>query len=217
MPGWGHSPTTGNEDPEVSNTRINAAKTCGDIVSVFAYSRFNNSAECSCGWDGRRRWLRAHATIDALEHGHQSEGCQPDWPLVRHVEPPVDSRLRAWVWAPILIFAAILGGGLLAPDAHADNPTDIPGCVTAPWGFLGSQLRILCDSPLRPDGSWDRLRMVVIPAHHVPFTCNTYGGSYYSSTTCNGGYDVDLQKVSQETYPVNPEIVLGDEPGWIAH
>jgi hypothetical protein len=92
------------------------------------------------------------------------------------------------------------------PPAHAS-----PGCETIPWGFLGSQKRTLCDGPMLPDGSWERGRVVWVPAHQVPFTC-TYGR--YSST-CSGGYFVNETTISQESYFVRPETVLPDEPGYL--
>ena len=37
-----------------------------------------------------------------------------------------------------------------ATPAHA-----IPAnCQAVPWGFLGSQVRAICDGPILPDGSW---------------------------------------------------------------
>jgi hypothetical protein len=95
---------------------------------------------------------------------------------------------------------------VFAPPASAK-----PGCESVPWGFLGGQTRTLCDGPMLADGSWMRARVVWVPAHQVPFTC-TYG-SYSSS--CSGGYFVDESVVSVEKYPVRPETVLPDEPGYL--
>lgn len=113
--------------------------------------------------------------------------------------------------------AALAIAGAAAPHAKADGlngPTSL-GCTaqTDLWGFLGSQRRTLCDWPARPDGSWTRERLVWIPEHDVPFTCDTYGGRYSSHTTCGGGYHVDVTQVSDEAYPVTPDTVLPDEPG----
>lgn len=93
----------------------------------------------------------------------------------------------------------------LAPQAQAITP----GCESVPWGFLGSQVRVICDGPILPDGSWNRARAVVVLAHQVPFRCSY---SRYSSS-CSGGYFVDDRYVSDEVYPVRPETVLPDEPG----
>lgn len=95
---------------------------------------------------------------------------------------------------------------MCAPSASA-----APGCESVPWGFLGSQLRTLCDGPMLADGSWMRARVVWVPAHQVPFRC-TY--SRYSSS-CSGGYFVDDSVISAEEYPVRPETVLPDEPGYL--
>jgi hypothetical protein len=103
--------------------------------------------------------------------------------------------------------AAAASTVLLAPVAGAAPA----GCESVPWGFLGSQTRTLCDGPMLGDGSWMRARVVWVPAHQVPFTCS-YGR--YSSS-CSGGYFVDDRIVSQERYPVRPETVLPDEPGYL--
>lgn len=105
---------------------------------------------------------------------------------------------------------AILAGSIIGTGvAKADT---VPGCESVPWGFLMSQTRTICDGPIRPDGSWDRGRMIWVPAHQVPFRC-TY--SSYSSS-CSGGYFVDDRVISKEFYPVNPGIVLPDEPGHLS-
>lgn len=101
--------------------------------------------------------------------------------------------------------ALVLGGtGLAAtaPPAHAD------GCQTVPWGFLGSQKRTICDGPLRADGSWDRTRTIWWPSYWVRGWCS--GSAYYMS--CTPGYWMPPGG-NQETYPVNPDNVLPDEPG----
>jgi len=95
-----------------------------------------------------------------------------------------------------------------APIANADVQ---PGCESVPWGFLGSQTRSICDGPILADGSWVRYRMVWVPAHQVPVS--TYCGTYSCSTS--GGYYVNEQIVSKEKYPVRPETVLPNEPGWL--
>ena len=97
---------------------------------------------------------------------------------------------------------AVIGVGA-APPATADPMP--PNCVNDPIGIFKAKQRLICDTPLRPDGSWSRERVFWIPAHQVPFT------SYSSS--CSGGYFVDLSVESDETYVVTPDTVLGDEPG----
>ena len=64
---------------------------------------------------------------------------------------------------------------------------------------------------MQPDGSWTRFRMVWVPAHFVPVTCSS--GTYYSS--CSGGYQVGDSINAKETYPVQADTVLPDEPGWL--
>jgi hypothetical protein len=100
-----------------------------------------------------------------------------------------------------------------APDyAHSTRPG--ANCKTEPWGFLGSQRRTLCDTPVAGDGSWSRERTIWTPAHMTSSYC--YGGSsdrFYGSGICTGGYFVDQKLISNETYPVRPDTVLPDEPG----
>ena len=104
--------------------------------------------------------------------------------------------------------AAIMFMISCAPIANSDVQ---PGCESVPWGFLGSQTRSICDGPLHADGSWIRYRMVWVPAHEVPIrtSCSTY------SCTTSGGYYVNEQIISKEKYPVRPETVLPNEPGWL--
>ncbi|AKF15254.1 hypothetical protein SEA_SHEDLOCKHOLMES_77 [Mycobacterium phage ShedlockHolmes] len=115
---------------------------------------------------------------------------------------------RAALLASFGAFAA--AAVLHAPQASADPGH--PECQTVPWGFLGSQKRSLCDSPVRADGSWDRERLVWVPAHNVPLR-TTCSGSYSITCTTTGGYFVDTAIVTDETYPVTPDTVLPDEPG----
>ena len=112
------------------------------------------------------------------------------------------SRSSALTLAAVTAAATVI----FAPSASAK-----PGCESLPWGFLGSQVRTLCDGPMLADGSWFRARVIWVPAHQVPFTCNY---SRYSSS-CTGGYFVDESVVSAEKYPVRPETVLPDEPGYL--
>ena len=112
----------------------------------------------------------------------------------------------AWLAVFLFVVAAIVGHNLARAAAQAD-------CQSVPWGFLGSQTRTLCDTPLAPDGSWTRRRTIWVPAHQVPIVTHCYGGPYSSSCTTTGGGYVGDVIISQEEYPVNPAIVLQDEPG----
>jgi hypothetical protein len=103
--------------------------------------------------------------------------------------------------------------GAATPVAHAD-PFGVPGmgCETVRWGFLGlTQKRSICDSPRYADGHWDRTRIIWSPAHYV--AASSYCGTY--SCTYSEGYNVDTQIYGKETYPVNDDDVLPDEPGWL--
>lgn len=107
-----------------------------------------------------------------------------------------------------LLLASVLIGGSIGFAARA-KAEPVSGCESAPWGFLGSQVRGICDGMIQADGGWNRARVIMVPAHQVPFRC-TY--SRYSSS-CSGGYFVDDRIISTEVYPVYPETVLPDEPG----
>ena len=114
------------------------------------------------------------------------------------------------------LIATVVGGSLVSGaayllPAHANADASGAGCQTVLWGFLGSQRRTLCDSPIGPDGSWTRERAVWTPAHYVPISC--YGYYYFS---CTGGYAVSQSINSDETYPVTADTVLPDEPGHLA-
>jgi hypothetical protein len=96
--------------------------------------------------------------------------------------------------------------------AHSARPD--ANCRTEPFGFLGSQRRTLCDGPISKDGSWTRERTIWAPAHRRMSTCYSTS-STHDFGLCSGGYWVDQQLISNETYPVRPDTVLPDEPGHV--
>ncbi len=120
-----------------------------------------------------------------------------------------------------LVRAAILGASALALGttvaanqvavAHASPvPAD---CQQQAWGFLGSKTRLICDGPIRPDGSWMRTRIIGIPAHYAYPSSSCSGGEYYSYCTYYPGGYVPEQDSDNETYVVRQDTVLADEPG----
>ena len=127
--------------------------------------------------------------------------------------------------AGAVLAAAITATGVgLAATSHADagepnfGTPPTANCKTEPWGFLGSQRRTLCDGPISADGSWTRQRTIWAPPHFTSSFCTSSPGSYsgrnsYSGTNCSGGYYVDQRLISSDTYPVQPDTVLPDEPG----
>lgn len=127
-----------------------------------------------------------------------------DWALCRRPKDRERNALAAMAAFTVLLAYAL--GASCAP-AHAD-PIG-PNCDTVLWGFLGSQRRTVCDTPKNAAGEWTRTRTIWTPAHYVPFRC-TY--SSYSST-CWGGYQVDMAINDQDRYPVTDATVLPDEPG----
>lgn len=104
--------------------------------------------------------------------------------------------------------AAVVSAIALAPPAQAYPDV---GCESIRWGFLGSQVRTICDGPQQPDGGWMRARVVWTPAHYVPLRC--YSSAY--SGSCTGDYYVDESVQAKETYLVFPYNVLQGEPGWL--
>ena len=121
--------------------------------------------------------------------------------------------------AGAVLAAAITATGVgLAATSQADagepnfGTPPTANCKTDPWGFLGSQRRTLCDGPISADGSWTRQRTIWAPPHFTSTFCSSFG-SGHSSTSCSGGYYVDQRLISSDTYPVQPDTVLPDEPG----
>lgn len=95
---------------------------------------------------------------------------------------------------------------LCAPRAHSSPEVPI-GCQSVPWGLLGSQTRTLCDGPIFPDGSWNRLRVVSWDERYIPLSCYSF--------SCTGGYTRAAGTSDKEMYKVTPDTVLQDEPGHI--
>jgi hypothetical protein len=107
-----------------------------------------------------------------------------------------------------LVTILVLGAAVFAPPAKAVPPN----CIAQPWGFLGSQRRVMCDSPIQPDASWMRSRTIWTPAHQIPSHTSCYGKYSVSCDTWGGGWVDDVIN-SDDTYPVTPDTVPPDEPG----
>jgi hypothetical protein len=60
------------------------------VVAVLSYGLAHFAATCSCGWTGRRRYLKAGAQFDAWEHSLH-EKCDLSVPLVM----PAALRIKA--------------------------------------------------------------------------------------------------------------------------
>lgn len=182
----------------------------GNVVAVLISGFGRSRAECSCGWEGRLRMLSGWSLVDAYGHAGRCVGCLPMQPVIID-ERPIQSlwqRLTPWPVVVAMILLLIPAGLWLAPLGHAD-----PGCEQIPWGFLGSQQRVICDGPLRPDGSWERERVIGVPAHYRNATSTCYSGSYSSNCTFYPAGWVDQQTVEDTTYVVFPDNVLPNEPG----
>lgn len=106
---------------------------------------------------------------------------------------------------------------------HADpGPGPTMGCETVHWGIFGNDRRQICDGPQQPDGTWQRTRRIYTPATNEPLRChndgtndddgNIVGGG---SLKCTGGYPVPETILNRLSYPVAPNTVLHDEPGWL--
>ena len=113
----------------------------------------------------------------------------------------------------IAIIAA--GASLSLTSVTAAPPASAipPNCQAVPWGFLGSQIRAICDDPIRPDGSWMRHRVEGVPAHYEYPSSSCSGGAYYSNCTYYPGGQVAERDTDDEYYVVTPDTVLPDEPG----
>jgi hypothetical protein len=113
--------------------------------------------------------------------------------------------------ALLTLSAIAVIGVTAAPPAAADQFG--PNCQTDAIGIFKAKQRTVCDTPIRPDGSWGRTRTFWIPAHHVDAQSDCYGGSYSTHCSYTDAYDVDDAVLEQEKYVVFPDNVLPDEPG----
>jgi hypothetical protein len=107
--------------------------------------------------------------------------------------------------------AALIAVGAPAVG-HADpGPSAGPemGCEVIHWGLFGADRRKICDGPKQSDGTWQRIRTVYNPSHNVPLSCLSDGD-------CFGGYTTSDILENQQSYPVAPDTVLPDEPGWLS-
>ena len=107
---------------------------------------------------------------------------------------------------------------------HADpglTPGPAMGCETVHWGAFGMERRKVCDGPQQPDGTWQRTRTIWTPAFYSSKPClqSSYsdagdGLSDSRIVDCDGHWTPESVD-NQETYPVAPNTVLPDEPGWL--
>ena len=107
---------------------------------------------------------------------------------------------------------------------HADpglTPGPAMGCETVHWGIFGMDRRKVCDGPQQPDGTWQRTRTIWTPAFYSSKSClqSSYsdagdGPSDNTIVDCDGHWTPESVS-NQETYPVAPNTVLPDEPGWL--
>ncbi|QGJ88315.1 hypothetical protein SEA_DREAMTEAM1_35 [Mycobacterium phage DreamTeam1] len=107
----------------------------------------------------------------------------------------------------------IAAASFTAPEATADDY--VKGCENIRWGFLGGERRTICDSAKRPDGSWDRRRMIWSPSYVKPAR-TTCSGSYSVTCTHYERREVDAQFGEVEQYVVTDDNVPQGEPGWLA-
>ncbi|MCV7226099.1 hypothetical protein H7J73_08645 [Mycolicibacterium komossense] len=121
------------------------------------------------------------------------------------------ARTLIVVGTVILVMAL---GVLWATEAKADPPG--MKCVDQFWLIpFQSNRRTICDGPIQPDGSWNRIREFYSPAYRVPVRTSCYG-TYSFSCTTTGGYVQPMTSQGIEPYVVTPETVLADEPGHLA-
>ena len=114
-----------------------------------------------------------------------------------------------------LVIVASMVGSLFCINQIATARATPAGCQDDFWFvLLQSTRRLICDGPMQPDGSWNRMRVRYTPRHYVPITTNCYR---YSCTSY-GGYWVDYSEAENIIYPVNPNAEnkpLPDEPGYL--
>lgn len=117
-----------------------------------------------------------------------------------------------------LILAGLVGGTIAGAAIALAAPSSAdPGCETIPWGFLGSQRRDICDGPLRPDGSWMRARVIRTPAHQTQTSCYGFSAGSLYNMSCSPSQFVPEQINDRQLYPVTPDTVLPDEPGYLGN
>lgn len=128
---------------------------------------------------------------------------------------------RTWHVSRVRRYLLLMAAGVVlaatgtfwaSAEAHANPPGFSCQTTSGIWLFKGTR-RDLCDSAIRPDGSWTRLREFYTPAHNVPLTTYCSGGIYYSSCSTSGGYFQPMVSNGVENYVVFPDNVLPDEPG----
>ncbi|AOZ61278.1 hypothetical protein SEA_DARTHPHADER_38 [Mycobacterium phage DarthPhader] len=111
------------------------------------------------------------------------------------------------------IAALMVAATLAAPTANADEDYD-KGCAFDPWGFLGSQDRTICDGPRRPDGSWQRGRLISVPSHVNPAR-STCSGTYSVTCTFREKEYVDMRIIEKVFYDLTDDNIPPGEPGWL--
>ncbi|GFG65785.1 hypothetical protein MKUB_32750 [Mycobacterium kubicae] len=121
---------------------------------------------------------------------------------------------KAIVAAAVLVLVLTVGALWAAQRAEA-GPAGMQ-CVDQFWLVpFQANRRTICDGPILPDGSWQRLREFYTPAHDVPLRSYCSGGAYSSTCTYSGGYWQPRTSLGIEAYHVTPDSVLADEPGHI--
>lgn len=122
----------------------------------------------------------------------------------------------------VLAAAATLIPMAIPAAGHAD-PGPMPGpdmgCETIHWGIFGMDRRKVCDGPQQPDGTWQRTRTIYTPPAYSSSSCLDHydtdsGLSENTIYSCDGHWTPESVS-NQETYPVAPNTVLPDEPGWL--
>lgn len=114
-----------------------------------------------------------------------------------------------WIAAIAAAVAVMLFG--VAP-ARADDPP--PGCERVPILGLDPQVRKICDEPIRPDGSWERVRQFTHP-EFVHSTCGDYEYHTSSGFFCPPWAPLDSVPAYEgpvETYIVTVDTIPPGEP-----
>jgi hypothetical protein len=125
------------------------------------------------------------------------------------------------MWKIATTFIGLALAGLLHPAPANANPFGNDprvGCEDIGHPSLLNWIgrRTICDGPRLADGSWQRLRIIYTPAHHV--NASSYCGTYTCSFDAGGDYAMTIQEKRQYAVSDAPgaeNAPLPDEPGWL--
>lgn len=114
----------------------------------------------------------------------------------------------------VVAVAACAAAALMLSTAPAGAESPPPGCVRIPILGLDPHVRTICDTKIRPDGSWTRFR----GDEWIQSTRSSCDGVYYKGGQCPPWLENDVVPGHQspvEQYIVTAETIPPGEPGHI--